>query len=192
MSSIKDTISSKKTDEGVSSEIENEHEIKEETEYEADNKDEFKIRTKEEPENKSENETAVNSDVYTDSEWKNRVLCSDGNCIGVIGPDGCCKECGKPYSETEQEYIHDDNEPEIYDASSPDEEDIISQNSEELNKISHTETEPELKLELESEEEPESESESESEWENRTLCSDGNCIGVIGPDGRCKECGKPI
>ena len=30
------------------------------------------------------------------------------------------------------------------------------------------------------------------EWENRTLCSDGNCIGVIGPDGRCKECGKPF
>jgi hypothetical protein len=32
---------------------------------------------------------------------------------------------------------------------------------------------------------------SEDEWENRQLCSDGNCIGVIGPDGRCKECGRP-
>jgi hypothetical protein len=32
-----------------------------------------------------------------DSDWDNRVLCSDGNCIGVIGPDGNCKECGKPY-----------------------------------------------------------------------------------------------
>ena len=29
------------------------------------------------------------------------------------------------------------------------------------------------------------------EWQNRRLCSDENCIGVIGPDGRCKECGKP-
>lgn len=26
--------------------------------------------------------------------------------------------------------------------------------------------------------------------ENRVLCSDGNCIGVIGLDGRCKVCGK--
>lgn len=26
--------------------------------------------------------------------------------------------------------------------------------------------------------------------ENRVLCSDGNCIGIIGPDGRCKVCGK--
>lgn len=25
---------------------------------------------------------------------------------------------------------------------------------------------------------------------NRVLCSDGNCIGVIGPDGRCKVCGR--
>ena len=30
------------------------------------------------------------------------------------------------------------------------------------------------------------------EWENRTLCVDESCIGVIGPDGRCKECGKPF
>ncbi len=26
-----------------------------------------------------------------------RVACSDGNCIGIIGPDGKCTECGKPY-----------------------------------------------------------------------------------------------
>ena len=36
----------------------------------------------------------------TDLDWEHRVLCSDGNCIGVIGPNGCCKECGRPY-ETE-------------------------------------------------------------------------------------------
>jgi len=29
------------------------------------------------------------------------------------------------------------------------------------------------------------------DWENRRLCSDENCIGVIGADGRCRECGKP-
>ena len=32
-------------------------------------------------------------------DWENRVLCSDESCIGVIGPDGRCKECGKPYEE---------------------------------------------------------------------------------------------
>jgi len=28
----------------------------------------------------------------------------------------------------------------------------------------------------------------EDSFENRILCSDGNCIGVIGPDGKCKVC----
>lgn len=27
-----------------------------------------------------------------------RVACSDGNCIGIIGADGNCIECGKPYT----------------------------------------------------------------------------------------------
>ncbi|MGV8057666.1 MAG: hypothetical protein AB2L12_06560 [Smithellaceae bacterium] len=29
------------------------------------------------------------------------------------------------------------------------------------------------------------------DWENRTLCIDESCIGVIGLDGKCTECGKP-
>jgi hypothetical protein len=31
-------------------------------------------------------------------DFSKRRLCSDGTCIGVIGPDGRCKECGKPYT----------------------------------------------------------------------------------------------
>ena len=27
--------------------------------------------------------------------------------------------------------------------------------------------------------------------EDRELCGDDTCIGVIGPDGRCRECGRP-
>jgi hypothetical protein len=39
-------------------------------------------------------------------DWENRTLCSDGNCIGVVGADGMCKECGKPYApELENEKI---------------------------------------------------------------------------------------
>jgi hypothetical protein len=43
----------------------------------------------------SKSKAAKKSQV--DIDWANRVLCSDGNCIGVIGSDGNCKECGKPY-----------------------------------------------------------------------------------------------
>jgi hypothetical protein len=33
---------------------------------------------------------------------------------------------------------------------------------------------------------------SDDEWEKRVLCGDEACIGVIGEDGRCMECGKPL
>ena len=37
------------------------------------------------------------SEVRNEDSFTNRALCSDGNCIGVIGPNGRCKLCGKPY-----------------------------------------------------------------------------------------------
>ena len=32
-----------------------------------------------------------------DDDFSNRVLCSDGTCIGVVDEKGICKVCGKPY-----------------------------------------------------------------------------------------------
>lgn len=32
-----------------------------------------------------------------ESDFSERVLCSDGNCIGVINERGICNICGKPY-----------------------------------------------------------------------------------------------
>jgi len=31
--------------------------------------------------------------------------------------------------------------------------------------------------------------ETDLDWENRRLCSDDSCIGIIGADGRCRVCG---
>jgi hypothetical protein len=104
-----------------------------------------------------------------DLEWERRTLCSDGNCIGVIGPDGNCKECGKPYDGELPEmgdFKESDsnvNEPEDT-TDGADGEDAASEDTEDFDEA----------------------------WENRRLCSDGSCIGVIGPDGKCKECGKPF
>ncbi|MEN6616394.1 MAG: hypothetical protein ABFD12_07535 [Syntrophorhabdus sp.] len=36
--------------------------------------------------------------VDTDNDFANRILCSDGSCIGVIDEKGICKVCGKPYT----------------------------------------------------------------------------------------------
>jgi hypothetical protein len=102
-------------------------------------------------------------------DWENRTLCSDESCIGVIGPDGRCKECEKPFDEAEAEkeghkrYQADAAaEPDDPDSDETDEDDDIDE-----------------------EEYPD-----DPDWESRTLCSDESCIGLIGPDGRCKECGK--
>lgn len=102
-----------------------------------------------------------------DDDWDHRVLCSDGNCIGVIGADGCCKECGKKYegelprtviAESEPPAESDEDEPPAAEVEEPD---------------------------------PVDNAPVDDDWENRVLCSDGNCIGVIGRDGKCRECGKP-
>ena len=100
----------------------------------------------------------------TDEEWARRVLCSDESCIGVIGPDGRCKECGKPY------------EGELPD---------IEESAQKTEDVSKSESEPE---DIAAEDPEEGD---DDDWSRRKLCSDGNCIGVIGPNGKCKECGKP-
>ncbi len=33
---------------------------------------------------------------------------------------------------------------------------------------------------------------SVDKWDQRMLCPDGGCIGVIGLDGTCKVCGRVI
>ena len=110
----------------------------------------------------------------TDIEWEHRVLCSDGNCIGVVGTDGRCKECGKKYEGTlPEDYSSAKEEPSAEDIS-----------------IEKEDPSPE-DLDAAAESNENDESKTDDDWQDRVLCSDGNCIGVIGPDGRCKECGKP-
>jgi len=109
-----------------------------------------------------------------DNDWDRRILCSDGNCIGVIGPDGRCKVCGLPY-EGELPVSAEDA-------------------SETGNEISDVPPEASTAGEQTPDTQgpaAEVENDADDDWEDRTLCIDGNCIGVIGPDGRCKVCGKP-
>ncbi|MGQ9695448.1 MAG: double zinc ribbon domain-containing protein [Thermodesulfobacteriota bacterium] len=45
--------------------------------------------------------TAPSAVVVAEEEeidFSKRILCSDGNCIGVINEKGICKVCGKPYA----------------------------------------------------------------------------------------------
>jgi len=93
-----------------------------------------------------------------DDDWENRILCSDESCIGTIGSDGKCKECGKPYEG-------------------------------ELTADQCASSEPAVIVEKQSPVFLTTESEAD-DWSKRILCSDESCIGIIGPDGKCKECGQ--
>ena len=97
--------------------------------------------------------------TQADLDWETRTLCIDESCIGVIGPDGRCKECGKPFEGFEYQTADIDTG----ETNTP------------------SESDPEVK--------DTAVSEPDTDWENRTLCIDESCIGVVGPDGRCKECG---
>ena len=101
------------------------------------------------------------------SDWNNRVLCSDGSCIGVIGSDGRCKECGNKF-EGDLPVL---NPSETEDQIEAQEEVDSSLEKNEMHEVADAPV--------------------DDVWENRVLCSDDACIGVIGPDGKCKECGKP-
>ncbi len=107
-------------------------------------------------------------------EWKNRVLCSDESCIGTIGPDGRCRECGLKYEGDLPEGITELSDDSVFTPAEDDGDRDWDDDDE-----------------FESEEDAEDATDTDDEWARRTLCRDESCIGVIGPDGKCKECGKP-
>jgi hypothetical protein len=122
-----------------------------------------------------------------DLEWENRVLCSDESCIGTIGADGCCRECGRPY---EGELPAGFNAPEGelsagFDA--PEGESLTSSTGSKQDDMWDT-----LDESNEMEDDGHEETVPDDEWARRILCSDESCIGVVDEEtGCCKECGKP-
>ena len=96
------------------------------------------------------------------TDWEQRQLCPDGTCVGVIGDDGLCKVCGRAAPNWGDERKRGMVEED-------DEEDA---------------PEDEGPVALGAKPEP------AGEWDNRALCPDGACVGVIGDDGKCKVCGR--
>ncbi len=128
----------------------------------------------------------------TDEEWARRRLCSDGNCIGVIGAGGRCKECGLPYSGSSAPDADDEALPfddleegdDAFDVETRD--DSLEPDSDQSAYADEQDDEAEASSD---ETDDEVDTETDDEWARRRLCRDGNCIGVIEPNGRCKECG---
>ncbi len=91
-----------------------------------------------------------------------RIPCSDESCIGLVGDDGCCRVCGKEHSET---YVSSFGVSPCQDPSDPS---MVCE---------------------EAEEEEEEDYGEDVGPEERVLCSDESCIGLVDEDGYCKACG---
>jgi hypothetical protein len=101
----------------------------------------------------------------TELDWDERRLCVDDACIGVIGADGHCKECGKLAPDAPVASLGRERQVAIVDDDGDDMPDDAAAAT--------------------------GDSADAAFDEDRELCSDDACIGVIGANGRCNECGKP-
>ena len=125
-------------------------------------------------------------------EWDQRQLCPDGGCVGVIGPDGTCKVCGRAApnwgDERKRGLIDPPDDDDLDDdelaaadgdgdAGGDEYDDDDDDDDDDADDDGHGGDRAGL-------------SGSSGEWGERRLCADGTCIGVLGSDGRCKVCGR--
>ncbi|MBI5489096.1 MAG: hypothetical protein HY905_17305 [Deltaproteobacteria bacterium] len=113
-----------------------------------------------------------------------RELCPDGLCVGVIGPDGRCKVCGKPGAGgpkpgPAKDRAAGDGPGDGADSRPPDQ------------------WRPSAvpgggTAEPQEREESAASAGGHANWEReRVPCPDGMCVGVVGKNGKCGTCGKP-
>jgi hypothetical protein len=100
--------------------------------------------------------------------WDNRRLCDDGACTGLIGSDGVCRECGKPvpfWGDERRRGMQNEGDEAI-------------------------DEEPGAAAVHAGEGGGERVRERDDDENDRALCPDGACTGLLDADGRCKVCGK--
>jgi hypothetical protein len=146
----------------------------------------------------------------TDDEFEpaRRELCPDGTCIGLIGPDGRCKVCGAVGASVVSDPRHRgmraredaDQDAGLDDALEADRDlcpdgacvGVIGPDgrckvcgTRAADGAARDATGPAPVKATEAETEP------DVDDDDRELCPDGACVGLMGPDGRCKVCGTP-
>ena len=130
----------------------------------------------------------------TVGEWDQRQLCPDGACVGVIGPDGTCKVCGRAAPNWGDERTRGLIDPPDEDDDEDDDDDELAANDgdgdDDDDDDDDDEHDPDDAGKGGGDAERSPGAPAPTGWISRQLCPDGACIGVIGPDGRCKVCGR--
>jgi hypothetical protein len=110
----------------------------------------------------------VTLELDEDFDAANRELCPDGGCTGVLDERGVCKVCGAQGTPAVASAVasavprYDDD-------------------ADEASAVGDDAGGDEA-----------SASDGTDALDDRQLCPDGGCIGLIGPDGKCKVCGRAL
>lgn len=95
-----------------------------------------------------------------------RRLCPDGACVGIVGPDGRCGECGR----TEAQAALGEERAGAPEGAAPEGEVDVGA--------------------TEAAAGAQGVATSGGFDPRRRLCDDGACVGVVGDDGTCRVCGR--
>lgn len=152
-------------------------------------------------------------------DWPERRLCDDGGCTGIIGSEGTCKVCGRAsqfWGDERRRGMEDDADgegegegagpgPGPGPGSDGDDDDrelcpdgsctgvigidgkckVCGKWGE--GKVGSMNT---VEGEADATAEEQGQRQGQGSDDERRLCPDGACTGLIGSDGRCKVCGK--
>lgn len=124
------------------------------------------------------------------SEWEHRTLCPDGGCVGVIGPDGTCKVCGRAAPNWGEERKRGLLETAAADEADEAEDDDDDEYEDDDGEYEDDEDEDDAEGDGDQPGAISASASGDPDWGGRTLCPDGACVGVIGDKGTCKVCGK--
>ncbi len=142
-----------------------------------------------------------------DFEPARRELCSDDSCVGLVGPDGRCKVCGtvsvSAVADPRHRGLRLDSEPDDADRLDDDRElcpdgacvGVIGEDG--ACRVCGTRGTGEPRAATAGITRPvappprEPDANAGDDDEDRELCPDGACLGLIGPGRRCKVCGTP-
>ncbi|HEV7559448.1 MAG TPA: hypothetical protein VGO00_28425 [Kofleriaceae bacterium] len=130
------------------------------------------------------------------TEWDQRQLCPDGSCTGLIGADGLCKVCGRVAPNWGEERKRgldatvDDDLDEDEDDDDDDDYDNEDGDDHEDGDDDDDEEPDDREAGVESTKAVSATPKAKPDWQERKLCTDGSCIGVIGDDGACRVCGN--
>lgn len=122
-------------------------------------------------------------------DWDQRRLCADGGCVGVIGADGICKVCGTrddgaPQVASPAAALALDDEGAAEDDDYDDEEDGDDDEAYSDEDDEDYEDDP-----ADGAIAADGVDAADGVADDRELCPDGACVGLIGADRRCKVCG---